>query len=567
MTGQPADAAATDSASLGSARAWCSAHAPFLRESALVAVGWAVGAVVFFRRSLFSGFDRIMGIRSDSRLIVFLHEHWWRVVTGEQAWRSAPFFFPQKGTLGYSDTFVLSTVWYVPLRALGADPFLAFQLTFIGSSLVGFFGTWFVLRRMLGAGRALSLALSLVTTFGSALFAQSLHPQLLSVHWLPLVVLLAWRAARSRDRTGVIAAVGAGLLAGAIALSTFYVAWFALVAGAVFVVVSAGAFVVMEGRSSLVGVLRRHARAGVAAGGGFLLMMIPFAFVYGQAAGQGGQRSLDFALAFTRPPTGLFDVGRSNVVWGWAMPENKAGLFGQEFLVGFAPVFFVLALVACVVILRRPTDAPARRACAIGTVAAFLVLVALPLDLGRLSPWRLAWVAIPGARAIRVPVRAWVVAVGIGGAVIAAGLGGVVRRARAAAHPRAARAILLAVLALLVVEQVSRDSRWDVRRSTEQGQVGSVPAPPRDCDAFFLLPPSWSQDPAQLPVDAMMVAMATGLPTVNGYSGMAPKGYDLDPASPDYATQVVAWLDRSGAAGLTICSYEPATGVWLVAAG
>ena len=51
---------------------------------------------------------------------------------------SPNFFFPAKGTLGYSDTLVLNQIFYAPLRAIGLDSFLAFEWTLSLLSLVGF---------------------------------------------------------------------------------------------------------------------------------------------------------------------------------------------------------------------------------------------------------------------------------------------------------------------------------------------------------------------------------------------------------------------------------------------
>ena len=50
-------------------------------------VSWFVGALIFFRASFQSGFDKIAGNVGDARLIAVLHEHWvdvWNCVLGAE---------------------------------------------------------------------------------------------------------------------------------------------------------------------------------------------------------------------------------------------------------------------------------------------------------------------------------------------------------------------------------------------------------------------------------------------------------------------------------------------------
>ena len=56
-------------------------------------LGWAAGAMVFFRRPLFTGFHSITGDSGDTRLIIYLHEHWVQVFRGLAAWRDPAFFY------------------------------------------------------------------------------------------------------------------------------------------------------------------------------------------------------------------------------------------------------------------------------------------------------------------------------------------------------------------------------------------------------------------------------------------------------------------------------------------
>ena len=107
-------------------------------EAAIVAGGWLVGQLVFFREQWFSGFDRIMGDPGAARFIIYVNENWYQSLLGHASWRTPAFYFPVKNTLGLSDTFLLWQVVYTPARALGADPFLAYQVVLVASSALGF---------------------------------------------------------------------------------------------------------------------------------------------------------------------------------------------------------------------------------------------------------------------------------------------------------------------------------------------------------------------------------------------------------------------------------------------
>jgi hypothetical protein len=84
-----------------------------VKPSALLACAlYVVGACVFFRQQIFSGFDLYFGNRGDARLILFVHEHVYRTLLGQSSFLSPPEFYNLKNTLGGSDAFVLNQLVY-----------------------------------------------------------------------------------------------------------------------------------------------------------------------------------------------------------------------------------------------------------------------------------------------------------------------------------------------------------------------------------------------------------------------------------------------------------------------
>src|ERR1700726_557801 len=108
------------------------------RTLVLGLIAWCVGATVFFRFALLSGFRSIVGDIADTRQMIFLHEHLFQVLTGTSQFISPPYLYPYPHVLGLADAFVLDLMPYAALRSLGFDQFLAYQLMIIALSLLCF---------------------------------------------------------------------------------------------------------------------------------------------------------------------------------------------------------------------------------------------------------------------------------------------------------------------------------------------------------------------------------------------------------------------------------------------
>src|SRR4051794_2654500 len=122
-------------------------HSKSVRSGAVLeamAVGvpvWVLGFLLLFRGWVFDGGDGIWGDQGDARALIAWLEHWHRWFIGAEAdWRSPPFFFPERNTLGFSDAYFLYAIPYSVLRALQIDPFAAFMVVMALLSVIGFAG-------------------------------------------------------------------------------------------------------------------------------------------------------------------------------------------------------------------------------------------------------------------------------------------------------------------------------------------------------------------------------------------------------------------------------------------
>lgn len=529
--------------------------------------------MVFFRGALFSGLDFITGDNGDTRLIIYLHEHWWQVARGLARWRNPAFFYPTADTLGYTDTFLLDEIFYAPLRRCGIDPFLAYQLTLVLLSLVGYVGAYHLLGHILCGQRTLCAVLAAVFTFSNMFYVQAGHTQLFAVYWIPAILLLLLRV-RTRPGRAARPAFLAGLGIGLLFLSTFYVAWFFVLA---LLLWSTARWLLWRAGSpgdhhswKLSARFRTEALSLVAGGavGG-----IPFLLVY--LPNFGSSRSFGVVSGFAAQPRDILNTGARNYFWG---PLTRR-LFGSsprisngELGFGLTPLLLIaLSAATTYLVWRFVVDTGNRPAAgtALATAVTCWSAILLPMKVFGLSLWYFLWLVVPGARAVRAIDRIGVIAGLLAPVVIAFVLADLLRRT--GLTPAARRRLLAgcAVLTMsLAVEQFNIGRNAGVDRAAEIAALRAVPDPPANCRVFYL---AGAKGPAALAyvasIDAMLIAQTitargTRLATINGFSGQFPTGFGeaADPGGGGYERSVRSWVTRHGVAN--VCRYDRARLQW-----
>jgi hypothetical protein len=542
----------------------------FAGQALLVVGAWCVGAAVFFEAQWSSGFNRIMGDPGDARLIVYLNEHWYLVLTHGQAWRSPTFFAPTKGVLGYADSFFLFQIFYAPFRALGADPFLALQLTVIALSLVAFVCFVVFVRLVFRAPLGVAIAGALVFTFATNLSAHAGSFQLFGIYFVPPIALLAalsWRARVTRPLHSAVLAALVGLLWGLFFFSTYYAAWFSTLAAAV-VAVLVCLLAPRAAWSECRAALRAGWRSLVALIAGAAVGLIPFLITYLPVASQEGTRRYRDAIAYAITWHDADNLGAGNLVWAhllhytWATPSPST----YEFSYAISPILLLSVVGGGVVVAwagatHRLRTTPLVRL-TLALCATTVILAVLPMKTRFGSPWAVVW-HIPGATAIRAIDR-----IGVASDLVASVALVLVAtlawsswdRLRRSLPVRVAAVILLCII---VAEQAHDASATALQRNAQQSALAAVPPAPPGCTSFFVTdtPPTATPDYA-LQTSAMLISQRLGLPTLNGYSGEVPPQWGLsDPTAPTYLMSVQQWEAADGLS-TGVCSLDLATDTW-----
>ena len=534
---------------------------------------WLAGALVFFWEQVASGFNKVMGDDGDGRLIAYLHEHWYGVLRGRNAWLDPAYFYPVKGVLGYCDTFFLNQVIYAPLRALGADFLLAFQLTLVGLTLIGFCSFVALVRRFLHASLPVALVGAWVFTFANSLSMKALHTQLYGVYWVPLLLYVgaaAWSSRTARPRQSAVLGGISGALGALLLFTNYYVAWFSFLA----LGISAVGFLLLNPRYGWAAAddgVRSGWRTLLAVAGGFAVGIVPFLVTYLPVAQESGGRRYADAMRYAGQVTDLWNVGPTNLLWrnvfdGTLGPApDRLGNIEVDLAVPPLLVLTALALaVAAFAVYRRRADratTPPPLAAVLALTGIVLALLPVKTDAG--SAWALVWNLVPGAHAIRAIFRLQIVNQLVISLALVAGWTAVRRQWASLSRSTIVPLVAVAAGLLLMVEQVNVGDYSRIDRAANLARLGAVPMPPATCRSFYVTTANPAGRPwFALQIDAMLISQRLQLPTINGYSGVYPAGWLLgDPRAPAYPQAVSSWVAQHGLQG-SVCGYDLTTRAW-----
>src|SRR5690606_25274132 len=111
---------------------------------------------------------------------------------------------------------------------------VAFQLTLIALTAIGFASLFVLGRRYLKLGTTAACLLAATGAFANNVFVDTGHPQLYAINIISLIVLVFVSAFHaSTVQRQLIGLAGGGALVGLLTWSTFYFGWFTIFLGAV----------------------------------------------------------------------------------------------------------------------------------------------------------------------------------------------------------------------------------------------------------------------------------------------------------------------------------------------
>jgi hypothetical protein len=508
--------------------------------------------------SYFANFNLVPGDRGDARLVIFTLEHWLNVLKGHEPFYWLGMFFPGRLALGYADGLFIFAPPYALFRVLGFDTFTSYQLLFPFLTAVGYAAWILVLRRALQLNMGFSVLGSVLLTCLNALQFQAEIGKLLAFHFYPVLIGLLWMYYASANKANWKAWSGLGLFAiglGLLFFTSYYPAWFFLFTLLLFTVVRFAASALETGLGATLLPWSRFARANwlQLAAALFLLVLalVPFATTYAPLVLSDSHRSFSLVLDFAPSPRDIINVSSQNYVWSPILENlhfkfgNREVQMGSPLLVLALFVFFLVGQAANG-LRRNGRTTDGREGFVFLLSMTALVIFGLTVKVHDLSLWQIVYRLVPGASALRALGRYFMV---IDMIVVVAVMYGLDQRFRRYGGGLGGRRLymLLGTTALLavglIVEQANA-TPFRLDKAEQLALLAKYQAAPAECEAFFINnAPDPALPPAYYQLDAMMISMNLGLPTVNGYSGLTPNEvFDMVPAGIEYKYKILKWL-------------------------
>ena len=507
---------------------------------ALTAMVVAAGAslLLALHTLLASGLQRVPGDPGDVRFVHYCIEHTWAWLAGHPLHRrfwDLPFFFPAPDTGAYSDVLLGVAPPYWVFRAVGAGPEGAYVGWLLCSTALNAAVATWLFRGALGVRWLAAATGGVLVAAGAPRVHLINHPQLICTYWLLAAVGFGVMALRAPGtRRARVAWVLGGVAAAAQAWASYYLWWFLAFGAAIAFLVG---LALGSTRPRVLDALRRDWPAIAVAGALSLLLVLPLFRAWWNAAQAVGLR--DARDVFLARGQSWLNIGPDSWWWG-ALVRSSPGMRYQT-----NEQQYGIGLLTTVAVAFGFWRARHRGGVVVlGLTAVLLLLLATQVGPWRAAaPWNVVYALVPGARGIRAVPRVGLVLLVAWGAGLALAVDALAR-----SRPRLAAVLVL----LCVAEQGVADRSFVPALDRERVNRIAREVPP-SCAAFFYSPPPDGWPPWHAQIDALWVADEARVPTVNGYSGNSPPGWDLqdcfvrgpaDRARLDAA--LAAWVQRWG---------------------
>jgi hypothetical protein len=502
----------------------------------------ALGTYTTFRPTFDSNFVSVQTERGDGMLNHLILENSWLALTDPNycgSLATAPFCFPERGTIYYSENLFGAAPLYWAMRTvLPYDlAYIWWQIAFSTFNFISFavVARWFRLPHIL------ALCGAFLWAFAAVHVDQIKHQQMIGRLWMPFAVYYAVALVTEPSLRAWNRLLGCTFLQ---CLTCFYTGWFLVMGLGVFVPVlvamRAGAW------TELYAFLRANRGAAVRIAVAWALAM---AALFGPYLHYSPSSGHEYKACFGALPTcAAWITGPPGSRWSETLAPYSYGahLDDSEFVecrlfCGFG--VYALMFAAAVGLRFVPPDRhPSLRlltAAGLVTVAVWWVLTVATGQAGE-SLWRVVRF-LPGGHAVRVVTRVYVIVYLFGTFAALAWLHMVTEQMRS----ERLRAALLAVITGVLIWEQTGIQQPSFERADFYPLVDRMAAEMRGAEVGYVMPRytdphgkvhanPWGE------VFGMWVGMRANVPVVNGYSGVLPPGFPVFALQTD--DQIRAWL-------------------------
>ena len=470
-------------------------------------------------RSAFSG--KLLGEPFDSRLMIVLHEHWFRYFNGLVELRNTEFFYPYKTALGYSDVFLVQGILYSIFRFLSVNLADSWMYTTLLLLLIGNLG-WVAV-----ANRYLKLyfvkIIFLLTIISSLSFVNyfTLNPNIVGYSYLSWITLFYLNLRVETNRTKKVRKWSVFVIVISVyALSCWYGAFFFILT------------VLIRELLSLFVIKRKIDFKPKFSDVKTIFPFLPiqfffiwlFIYIYISVLNQPYRPTDEMISNSPRlqllPNGGNVNGAELNGSIFRFLYEKFNLKYEQEYTIGVGLMVFLFGIFFLVKFIIENYKTPS------ALIWKFSVLICYSFFIvftDNFSIHRFFFENIPGFNSIRCPSR-YVIIVGY---FAIFGLFYLVDKMLLKSSKLYLRIILTSILLLLFFDQQRSPYKgWSKEQLINTDLFSQAEEIKAKCDYFYYdYPGGWWYDQ----IEAMTFGAQIGVPTVNGYSGAFPPNYPAEP--------------------------------------
>lgn len=515
----------------------------------------------------------IAGDLGDSRFNMYVLEHGFRWMVGKDlAFWSAPFFYPARDVIAYSDNLLGSLPFYAVFRWMHYSRESAFQLWMIASFFLNYVLSYWVMRKF-GLSMIGAIIGSYLFTFGLPVMGQVGHAQLFARFMVPIGLyfwlkflekkrLRDWSIALGALLWQIYMGIYTGYFLGVAYVLTFASRWFILQSypkhndSMKKKVIELFRGAIRDIQNSLALLNKSFCRPFLWIFGAFIIGLLPLVIAYGSVATKMGGRSWNEISSMLPRISSYFRAPQSMVYgqyfhWGDGLPLP----WEHMIFVGFIPFF-------CLVIFPFWIRTMPYNEMQFQSLRIFwgslVFIFFLTLEVGKFSLyWPIAH--LPGADAIRAVTRFTLVMLFPVGIITGAMLSTIMEKISSSLSLKVAsgrRSIFyllsIGIIFLLVKDQLSDFPSYSKKLTLERvsrvkaDMLTAMQKSGRSTDQVIVWVNKFNNQFFERQIDAMLSAQDLGIPTVNGYSGNVPRKYseDLFYLSRNKCTGLDLWIRR-----------------------
>jgi hypothetical protein len=497
---------------------------------------FAVGLLFVFYPALLTGFDRLPGELSDYRLNQYFLEHTWKMVSDPDYTGTIygpSMFTPYPNTLAFSDNLFGAAPIYWLLRVF-LRPDIASMGWLMVLSFLNFMSMVFVLRKE-SVRPALAGLGGFLFAFPLYRIAQYAHAQLFPQFCTPICLWLAWRFALKPSRLGwllILVTLYWQILCG------IYLGWFLLLVLLVLAIVIS--LVLPESRRRIAGFLYDHWRFISLSLGTWAFLLYKFLQPYLEVKRVMGGNTYDVVAKLLSRPISWLMVPARDSLWSPILGSlhHLLGIHDPRTLVlrlhynFLGSVLMILTGMIIYSLLRNKVLVFGSQKKLISAFAITGLFVAFcTIDFGQgVSLWRLIYQFIPGASAIRAPIRIFLTLLPC---LIISGIVFLNECLKSFRLPQSTTKYLIScIIVLAIFEQRIIPYTYDAAsvraKDAELSQVIE-----QYCQVAYVSPVKQRNevisavDVIYAQLDAMWAGINSNIPVINGYSGYSPPNFSM----------------------------------------